>query len=78
MELVLRIRQAVQTVLDQQYQYRTDVNDILVNETKPEFSGDYTVVLFSFSKMLKLNPDILGQELGKRLLNDHPAVFSGF
>ena len=78
MELVLRIRQAVQTVLDQQYQYRTDVNDILVNETKPEFSGDYTVVLFSFSKMLKLNPDVLGKELGKTLLNDYPAVFSAF
>jgi len=78
MELVPRIRQAVQAVLDQQYQYRTDVNDILVNETKPEFSGDYTVVLFSISKMLKLNPDTLGRELGKILLKDFPALFSDF
>jgi arginyl-tRNA synthetase len=65
-------------VLDQQYQYWTDVNDILVNETKPEFSGDYTVVLFSISKMLKLNPDTLGRELGKILLSDFPALFSDF
>ena len=73
MELVPRIKQAVQAVLDQRYQYRTDINEMLVNETKPEFSGDYTVVLFSISKTLKTNPVILGKELGTALLDANLA-----
>lgn len=78
MELVPRIKQAVQAVLDQKYQYQTEVNDILVNETKPEFTGDYTVVLFSISKTLKSNPDILGKELGEALLNAYPDLVVRF
>ncbi|HEY4155492.1 MAG TPA: arginine--tRNA ligase, partial [Puia sp.] len=78
MDLVPRIKQAVQLALDQKYQYRTDVDDILVNETKPEFTGDYTVVLFSISKILKSNPDALGSGLGEALLSAHPGLFAGF
>ena len=78
MELVPRIKQAVQAVLDQRYQYRTDINEILVNETKPEFSGDYTVVLFSISKILKTNPVILGKELGTALLDANRNLFSDY
>ncbi len=68
MELVPGIKLAVQTVLAEKYNYQVDIDDILVNETKPEFSGDYTVVLFSFSKILKTSPDKLGHELGEALL----------
>ena len=59
MELVPGIKLAVQSVLAEKYNYQVDIDDILVNETKPEFSGDYTVVLFSFSKILKTSPDKL-------------------
>ena len=68
MELVPGIKLAVQSVLAEKYNYQVDIDDILVNETKPEFSGDYTVVLFSFSKILKTSPDKLGLELGEALL----------
>jgi arginyl-tRNA synthetase len=62
MELVPGIKLAIQTVLAEKYNYQVDIDDILVNETKPEFSGDYTVVLFSFSKILKTSPDKLGRD----------------
>ena len=68
MELVPGIKLAVQSVLAEKYNYQVDIDDILVTETKPEFSGDYTVVLFSFSKILKTSPDKLGGELGESLL----------
>ena len=68
MELVPGIKLAVQSVLAEKYNYQVDIDDILVNETKPEFSGDYTVVLFSFSKILITSPDKLGRELGESLL----------
>jgi arginyl-tRNA synthetase len=78
MELVSGIKLAVQAVLAEKYDYRIDSKDVLVNETKPEFTGDYTVVLFSFSKILKISPDKLGQEIGDALLSSTPGWFSGF
>src|ERR1700712_181375 len=78
MELVPGIKLAVQTVLAEKYNYQVDIDEILVNETKPEFSGDYTVVLFSFSKILKTSPDKLGQTLGEALMSAQPEWFAGF
>ncbi|MBK6633828.1 MAG: hypothetical protein IPG38_05500 [Chitinophagaceae bacterium] len=42
--------------------------DFQVNQTKPEFEGDYTVVMFSLVKSLKLSPDIIGNTLGGHLV----------
>ena len=78
MELVPGIKLAVQTVLAEKYNHQVDINDILVNETKPEFSGDYTVVLFSFSKILKTSPDKLGQELGEALLTSNSSWVASY
>src|SRR5450432_363122 len=78
MELVPGIRIAIQTVLAEKFNYRINTQDILVNETKPEFTGDYTVVLFSFSKILKTNPDILGRGLGEALIVSKPEWFADF
>jgi len=76
MEIINQIRQAVSGILQQQYQFREGA--ILVNETKPEFEGDYTVVLFSFVKELKKKPEQLGNELGAALLQEYPDLFSAF
>ncbi len=53
-------------------------NDFQVNETKPEFEGDYTIVLFALVKTLKKSPETLGKELGEQILKDHADFFSGF
>ena len=45
--------------------------DVLVNETKPEFKGDYTVVLFPFVKALRQNPVALGNAVGAYLVEHH-------
>ncbi|TAG14497.1 MAG: arginine--tRNA ligase [Sphingobacteriia bacterium] len=51
---------------------------VLVNLTKPEFEGDYTVVLFAFTKELKIQPEVLGQELGTYLTTHYSSLFTGF
>ena len=53
-------------------------DDFQVNQTKPEFEGDYTVVLFSLVKRLKLSPDAIGNQLGEHLTGNHPHLFTGF
>jgi arginyl-tRNA synthetase len=78
MDIIDQIRTATRQVLHDSYQYSMDAKDILVNETKPEFEGDYTVVLFSFMKTLKKSPEILGNELGQILINSYPDLFSGY
>ncbi|HEY4967980.1 MAG TPA: arginine--tRNA ligase [Puia sp.] len=78
MELVPGIKTAVQKVLTEKYDYRIETHDVLVNETKPEFTGDYTVVLFSFSKILKITPDALGRDLGEALMAASPELFASF
>ncbi|MEO7522675.1 MAG: arginine--tRNA ligase, partial [Ferruginibacter sp.] len=52
--------------------------DFQVNQTKPEFEGDYTVVMFSLVKALKLSPDAIGNQLGEQLVKNYPHLFSAF
>ncbi len=52
--------------------------DFQVNQTKPEFEGDYTVVLFSLVKKLKLSPDAIGNQLGEQLVKTYPDKFTAF
>ena len=78
MDIISQIRIAAGQVLRDSYQYSIAAKDILVNETKPEFEGDYTVVLFSFIKALKKSPEALGNELGQALLDNYPILFSRY
>jgi arginyl-tRNA synthetase len=78
MELISQIRTAASEALQQEYQFALPATEILVNETKPEFEGDYTVVLFSFVKQLKRKPEELGDQLGKAMLRANPGLFSGY
>ena len=52
--------------------------DFQVNQTKPEFEGDYTVVMFSLVKALKLSPDAIGTQLGDHLVKNYPQYFSAY
>lgn len=60
------------------FQAEITEKELTINSTKPEFEGDYTIVLFSFVKQLRMSPEQLGKELGEKLVNDNPAVFSAF
>ena len=50
---------------------------VVVSSTKPEFEGDYTVVLFPFVKTLGLKPAELGAQIGDWLLQNTP-LFSSY
>jgi len=49
-----------------------------INQTKPEFEGDYTIVLFSLVKALKASPESIGNTLGDYLLNNSQGLITGF
>ncbi|TBR19125.1 MAG: arginine--tRNA ligase [Chitinophagaceae bacterium] len=52
--------------------------NILITPTKPEFEGDYTLVLFPFIKALKKSPEVLGNEIGILMINSHPELFKSY
>ena len=78
MRLVHQIKVAAAEALLQLYGQVLKPEDILVNATKPEFTGDYTIVLFAMVKSLKTSPDALGQALGSHLVSRHPQLFQSF
>ncbi len=53
-------------------------NDFQINLTKPEFEGDYTVVLFSLLKKTGQPPEILGNLIGNALIKLSPSHYSNF
>lgn len=66
--------EALQTLFNQHFTER----DFQINQTKPEFEGDYTIVLFSLVKSLRQAPEALGQQIGQQLVQQSPQLFSGF
>ncbi len=78
MSVVAQIKQVAANAINQLYNVALQPQDIAVNATKPEFDGDYTVVLFSFVKQLKKSPDALGNELGSYLVENNPDLFASF
>jgi len=78
MGIVTQVQNAVSRELKSLYNAAIEGTEIQINETKPEFEGEYTVVLFALLKPLKKSPDTLGNELGIRLLSTYPQLFSDF
>ncbi|MGB8193855.1 MAG: arginine--tRNA ligase [Chitinophagaceae bacterium] len=78
MSVTRHIRTAVTKALQDIYQQPFTEKDFQVNQTKPEFEGDYTVVLFALVKQLKKSPDAIGSELGQQLVDGNPGLFSSF
>ncbi len=76
MSIVSKIKPLIVSTLNDLYGQAFDEASLTINTTKPEFEGDYTLVLFSFVKQLKKSPEELGQEIGEALVQRHPSLFS--
>jgi arginyl-tRNA synthetase len=78
MGIVSVIQAAVISEISSLYSIQADPSRIQVTETKPEFEGDYTVVLFALTKELKRSPEAIGNELGEALTKSNPYLFPAF
>jgi arginyl-tRNA synthetase len=78
MSIVSHIKPLMATELKKLYGQDVSESDLTINSTKPEFEGDYTLVLFSFVKRLKKAPEQLGLEIGEALVKANPDIFSGY
>ncbi|MBC7948396.1 MAG: arginine--tRNA ligase [Chitinophagaceae bacterium] len=83
MNIVNRIRPLVSKALQELYPGDASTpgfaeKDLTIAQTKPEFEGDYTLVLFSFVKQLKKSPEQLGKEIGELLIKSSPELFTAY
>ena len=78
MNITSKLKQAATITIKELYTVDINENDILVNATKPEFEGDYTIVLFALIKQLRKSPEVLGNEIGEHITKNNPTLFSSF
>jgi len=78
MSIVKQIQQAAIQSLNELFNQSFTNKDFQLNQTKPEFEGDYTIVLFGLVKSLKLSPDDIGNQLGQHLTQKEESIFTKF
>lgn len=61
------IKHQIAAALKHLYQIEVLDNQIVIENTKPEFEGDYTYVVFSILKQSKKGPEQTAQEIGEYL-----------
>ena len=78
MSLVQKIKEVSAKAIEDVFKVTVTADSILVNQTKPEFEGDYTVVLFALIKQLKKSPEQLGKDLGEYLTENNKELFTSY
>ena len=78
MSITVELKGIVSSALNCLYELNIPADEVLVNGTKPEFEGDYTIVLFAYTKPVRKSPEVIGNELGNYLLENHKDFITGF
>ncbi len=78
MSITATIKEAAINSLSTLFNQSFTQNDFQINQTKPEFEGDYTIVLFSLVKSLKQSPEQIGDALGKHIVENNSTTFTNY
>ena len=78
MEIASKITTAVQAVIEELYGVQVPEKMVQLQETRAEFEGQLTLVVFPFLKMSKKAPEATAQEIGEQLVVKVPEVISKF
>ena len=75
MEIVLK--QKIREALSSLYNAKVDDNHIQLQETRKDFPGDFTLVVFPLLRFSKNTPEQTGESIGNYLTDNFPLI-SGF
>lgn len=56
------------------YSISVNESDVVLQKTRKEFEGDFTLVTFPYTKSTKKSPEQLGEEIGKHLTSNNPQI----
>ena len=78
MKIESKITEAVQAIVEELYGQQVPESMVQLQQTRPEFEGQVTLVVFPFTKMSHKAPEQTAQEIGERLVAKLPEVVSRF
>jgi arginyl-tRNA synthetase len=78
MEIADKIMKAVQAAIEELYGQQVPEKMVQLQETRAEFEGQLTLVVFPFLKMSRKAPEATAQEIGEKLVEKVPEVISKF
>ncbi len=76
MNIIEKLQAAVAQAVEQLYGEATEPSKVLINTIPPDFTGDYSVVVFPFVKAAKKSPDAAASEIGAVLEQNVPEIKS--
>ena len=74
MNLISNIKKEIKSIFEEEFKYQCDLNNITIDNTPKSFTGFYTLIIFPHIKILKMNPQEIGDKIGKILLKKSKIV----
>ena len=68
------LRQLFVDAFTKLYGQEPPVQQVNFQQTRPEFEGDVTIVVFPFVKMAKKSPEVIADEIGKEIIAESEIV----
>jgi arginyl-tRNA synthetase len=72
--IVELIQSSVIGIVKARYGSELQAKDVVLSPTRKEFTGDFTLVVFPFTRVIKKKPEDIAQELGEALVQEMPLV----
>ncbi len=61
-------------IINELFELSSTPNNIILQKTKKEFEGDFTLVTFPYIKAAKATPEKTGELIGEMLLKTNPSI----
>ena len=74
MDITLSLSQAVAQVLKSLYGIEAEAESVVLQDTRKEFKGDYTLVVFPYVKQARKSPEAVANEIGAAVKELLPEV----
>jgi arginyl-tRNA synthetase len=74
MDIIAIVQSGVAAAVQALYGQETAASDVVVTTTRKEFTGDFTVVVFPYTKAARKKPEQIGQEIGEYLRAQQPEI----
>ncbi|MEM9822846.1 MAG: arginine--tRNA ligase [Bacteroidota bacterium] len=74
MSITAIIQEGVAKAVNVLYDHDIASSGVTLSATRKEFTGDFTVVVFPFTKVARKKPEAIGDELGNYLLKEVEAI----
>ena len=76
MQIEDQIKAALADTLNILYNFHPKTEEILLQKTKKEFVGDYTLVVFPYTKIANASPEATAQKIGELLAANKELITS--